>query len=121
MLAVNDVKIDGRRLENVGVSPDIDVPYDIRYSAGADPQFGPRRRRAQPGKLDAHQGSQTQAALLDQCLPLAFASRGVRLRWISGGKWSEKLFLSLLSLAHQSPSATATHPIRARLDAGDER
>ena len=39
VLAVNDVKIDGRRLENVGVSPDIDVPYDIRYSAGADPQF----------------------------------------------------------------------------------
>ena len=39
VLAVNDVKIDGRRLENLGVSPDIDVPYDIRYSAGADPQF----------------------------------------------------------------------------------
>jgi carboxyl-terminal processing protease len=39
VLAVNDVKIDGRRLENVGVSPDIEVPYDIRYSAGSDPQF----------------------------------------------------------------------------------
>lgn len=39
VLAVNDVKIDGQRMENVGVSPDIDVPHDIRYSAGADPQF----------------------------------------------------------------------------------
>ncbi|ARP99421.1 S41 family peptidase [Pseudorhodoplanes sinuspersici] len=39
VLAVNDVRIDGQRLENVGVSPDIAVPYDIRYSAGADPQF----------------------------------------------------------------------------------
>jgi carboxyl-terminal processing protease len=39
VLAVNDVRIDGQRLENVGVSPDIEVPYDIRYSAGADPQF----------------------------------------------------------------------------------
>jgi len=39
VLAVNDVKIDGQRLENVGVSPNVEVPYDIRYSAGVDPQF----------------------------------------------------------------------------------
>lgn len=39
VLAVNDVKIDGQKLEGVGVSPDIEVPYDIRYAAGHDPQF----------------------------------------------------------------------------------
>lgn len=39
MLAVNDVRLDGKRLEGLGVSPDIDVPFDIRYANGADPQF----------------------------------------------------------------------------------
>ncbi len=39
MVAVNDVAVDGRRLEGVGVSPTIEVPFDIPYSAGADPQL----------------------------------------------------------------------------------
>jgi carboxyl-terminal processing protease len=39
VLAVNDVKIDGARMEGIGVTPDIIVPHDIRYAAGADPQF----------------------------------------------------------------------------------
>jgi carboxyl-terminal processing protease len=39
LLAVADVRVDGQRLEGVGVMPDIEVPYDIRYSAGADPQL----------------------------------------------------------------------------------
>ena len=38
-LAVADVFVDGKRLEGVGVSPDIPVPFDIRYAAGADPQL----------------------------------------------------------------------------------
>jgi C-terminal processing protease CtpA/Prc len=39
LLPVADVRVDGERMEGVGVSPDIEVPYDIRYSAGADPQL----------------------------------------------------------------------------------
>ena len=39
LLAVMDVRVDGTRVEGQGISPSIDVPYDIRYSAGADPQF----------------------------------------------------------------------------------
>jgi carboxyl-terminal processing protease len=39
LLAVTDVRVDGQRLEGAGVAPDIEVPYDIRYSAGADPQL----------------------------------------------------------------------------------
>ena len=39
MVAVNDVSVDGARLEGVGVSPTIEVPFDIPYSAGADPQL----------------------------------------------------------------------------------
>ena len=39
-LAVADVLVDGERLEGVGVAPDIEVPsFDIRYTAGADPQL----------------------------------------------------------------------------------
>lgn len=38
VLAVADVHVDGTRLEGVGVAPDIAVPFDIRYAAGADPQ-----------------------------------------------------------------------------------
>lgn len=39
VLAVADVHVDGVRLEGKGVSPDIAVPFDIRYANGADPQF----------------------------------------------------------------------------------
>lgn len=39
LLAVTDVRVDGERLEGAGVAPDIEVPYDIRYSAGDDPQL----------------------------------------------------------------------------------
>lgn len=39
VLAVNDVRLDGERFEGVGVSPDVAVPFDPRYAAGADPQF----------------------------------------------------------------------------------
>ena len=38
-LAVADVLVDGERLEGVGVAPDIEVPFDIRYAAGVDPQL----------------------------------------------------------------------------------
>lgn len=38
-LAVQDVLVDGdRRLEGVGVAPDIEVPFDFAYAQGADPQ-----------------------------------------------------------------------------------
>ena len=39
LLAVSDVHVDGGRLEGRGVDPDIVVPFDIRYAAGADPQM----------------------------------------------------------------------------------
>jgi len=39
MLAVDDVRVDGERLEGVGVTPTIEVPFDFDYSAGADPQL----------------------------------------------------------------------------------
>lgn len=31
--------IDGKRLEGVGVEPDIEVPFDIRFTAGKDIQL----------------------------------------------------------------------------------
>jgi carboxyl-terminal processing protease len=39
LLAVEDVLVDGKRLEGVGVDPTIAVPFDSRYAAGADPQL----------------------------------------------------------------------------------
>jgi carboxyl-terminal processing protease len=39
LLAVEDVLVDGTRLEGVGVTPTIEVPFDQRYAAGADPQL----------------------------------------------------------------------------------
>ncbi|WP_083566968.1 S41 family peptidase [Hyphomicrobium sp. CS1GBMeth3] len=39
MVAVNDVAVDGERLEGVGVTPTIEVPFDIPYAAGRDPQL----------------------------------------------------------------------------------
>ncbi len=39
LLAVDDVLVDGKRLEGVGVEPTIPVPFDRRYAAGADPQL----------------------------------------------------------------------------------
>ncbi len=38
-VAVLDVRVDGERLEGVGVAPDIEVPFDVRYANGADPQL----------------------------------------------------------------------------------
>jgi carboxyl-terminal processing protease len=39
LLAVEDVAVDNERLEGVGVTPDHEVPFDIRYAKGADPQL----------------------------------------------------------------------------------
>jgi carboxyl-terminal processing protease len=39
LLAVEDVLVDGKRLEGVGVEPTIPVPFDRRYAAGSDPQL----------------------------------------------------------------------------------
>jgi carboxyl-terminal processing protease len=39
LLAVEDVLVDGKRLEGVGVEPTIEVRFDSRYAAGADPQL----------------------------------------------------------------------------------
>ena len=38
-LAVQSSRIDGVNLEGVGVPPDIDVPFDVRYCAGYDVQL----------------------------------------------------------------------------------
>ncbi|HEY9750513.1 MAG TPA: S41 family peptidase [Allocoleopsis sp.] len=37
-LAVVDVFVDGERLEGRGVTPDIEVPFQLAYAQGADPQ-----------------------------------------------------------------------------------
>jgi carboxyl-terminal processing protease len=39
LVAVEDVLVDGQRLEGVGVAPTTEVPFDLRYAAGADPQL----------------------------------------------------------------------------------
>lgn len=39
LLAVEDVLVDGKRLEGVGVEPTIPVPFDRRWAEGRDPQF----------------------------------------------------------------------------------
>jgi carboxyl-terminal processing protease len=39
LLAVDDVHVDGERLEGTGVDPTIVVPFDFRYAAGMDPQL----------------------------------------------------------------------------------
>jgi carboxyl-terminal processing protease len=38
-LPVEDVRVDGERLEGIGVAPTIEVPFDPAYAAGADPQL----------------------------------------------------------------------------------
>ena len=39
MVAVNDVTVDGERLEGKGVEPTIEVPFELPYAAGRDPQL----------------------------------------------------------------------------------
>jgi carboxyl-terminal processing protease len=39
LLAIDDVLVDGRRIEGVGVKPTVPVEFDRRYAAGADPQL----------------------------------------------------------------------------------
>jgi carboxyl-terminal processing protease len=39
LLAVEDVLVDGQRLEGIGVTPTIEVAFDSRYAAGSDPQL----------------------------------------------------------------------------------
>src|SRR6202167_4500329 len=41
LLAVEDVLVDGQRLEGVGVTPTIEVPFDSRYAAGGGPHLRP--------------------------------------------------------------------------------
>src|SRR5713226_3487232 len=39
VLAMSEGRVDGERLEGRGVAPDIEVPFDFRYTAGKDPQL----------------------------------------------------------------------------------
>lgn len=39
ILAVEDAAVDGERIEGKGVPPSIEVPFDVRYAAGKDPQL----------------------------------------------------------------------------------
>ena len=39
LIAVQDVQVDGVRLEGVGVEPDVPVKCELRYAAGRDPQL----------------------------------------------------------------------------------
>ncbi len=45
-IPVAGVELDGQKLEGVGVTPDISVPFDIRYANGRDPQFDAAMERA---------------------------------------------------------------------------
>lgn len=56
LLAVDDVRVHGERLEGTGVDPTIAVPFGSRYSAGWDPQLEPRDRGAIPRLSAAHDG-----------------------------------------------------------------
>jgi len=38
-VAVSDVRVDGVRLEGVGVEPHVEIGWDRRFAAGVDPQF----------------------------------------------------------------------------------
>jgi carboxyl-terminal processing protease len=38
-LAVADFRVDGERLEGVGVEPDVEVEDSLSYAAGSDPQL----------------------------------------------------------------------------------
>jgi carboxyl-terminal processing protease len=38
-LAVDEVRVDGDRLEGAGVTPTVEVPFTLEYSNGADPQL----------------------------------------------------------------------------------
>ncbi len=38
-LAVQDIRVDGEKLEGVGVTPDVAVAADLPYAAGGDPQL----------------------------------------------------------------------------------
>ncbi len=38
-LAVHDIVVDGERLEGVGVKPDVEVPAELPYAEGRDPQL----------------------------------------------------------------------------------
>lgn len=39
ILAVEDAAVDGERIEGKGVAPSVEVPFDVRYAAGKDPQL----------------------------------------------------------------------------------
>jgi carboxyl-terminal processing protease len=39
IMAVEDAAVDGERVEGRGVPPSIEVPFDVRYGAGKDPQL----------------------------------------------------------------------------------
>ena len=38
IIAGSDADVDGARLEGAPVTPDVVVPFDVRYAAGRDPQ-----------------------------------------------------------------------------------
>ena len=38
-VAVADVEVNGKRIEGVGVTPDVEVPFDVRDAGGRDPQL----------------------------------------------------------------------------------
>lgn len=39
ILAVEDAAVDGERVEGKGIDPTVEVPFDVRYAAGKDPQL----------------------------------------------------------------------------------
>ena len=57
-IAVLDVHVDGKRIEGNGVMPDIEVPFDVRYADGADPQFD--RAVEEMGRLLREGGGETK-------------------------------------------------------------
>ena len=57
VLAVNDVSVNGVRLEGVGVTPTIEQSFDIRYAGGKDPQIERALEEVvKPRKADGNSG-----------------------------------------------------------------
>ena len=50
-LAVVDLEVDGRRLEGIGITPDVEVQLALPYAADSDPQLD--RAIAEAARLGA--------------------------------------------------------------------
>jgi hypothetical protein len=75
ILAVDDAEVDGERIEGKGVAPTIEVPFDIRYAAGKDPQLDKAIEMvAARGELDLTSECSSPLEVTTVMFPAAFSS-----------------------------------------------